>query len=692
MAFSNNILPTEAAYYTLNNATIKSTTLSIGAGGSAFYKIDETVLAALPKSFSFNYRLISPLDIEPNIKVQFTFVLSNGTRQSFTIFPTSLTGNIYMITIDTKDGEYTSCTIKLTSDVNCSMSLWELCPEASDSDIETVIDNVKQSLPRVLYDYNTWPFTVEQVESTVALITCRLKGDTDIQGHFLMNFTASEQAIVTLRFYDNEGEELFAPLTYDIHAGYNTIGVPHAFLTRLTGLHTFAVTAQTTAGTLSMDTRGVLFTIDGGYLASREITIGLNVRDLAIKQTSADTTPEEIWLVGIDENEVLVRKRSYSDQNANVSFDPVASIGEGIDAAIEFDGNWVLRAGTDQFTIETEVEPWVFWVDTDNNLYGKHGVTSNEVPILLDTEVTQVRACKGYSSTVYLDQDQGLTIAYLKNGKPYYKQYVYSTVSQTKKWLDAVLLIDEEITTVQIHRLNDYRLSFELSNSEHNLWLYTSRTYVAQTVPVETINLQNNENEFCFLYCPADIDQTVTIKCSSSDDGLEYYLDFNRELVGEQYNLSDCITIPETSVELFNIKSMSYENFTGSARITIKLKERSKTLITNVYVCQTVSNKLLCKIEDYGTIQCPAYVGTIDTTVYRYYDLPTEQFSLSSSGIPIYTPITSKTQGVSEQFTTTVDGNPVYTEVSYKSQDVAETFTVTQSGVPVYTQTGSQPI
>lgn len=667
MAFSRNILPTEAAYYTLNNATITNTTLKINAGGSALFTITDTLLLAIPKSFSFNYKLNFPLDIEPNIKVQFTFTLTDGTKQSFTVFPTSFTGNIYMITLTTKDGEYTSCTIKFTSDITCSMSLWELCPEASDSDTETIIDNVKQSLPRVLYDYNTWPFTIEQDESTVSLITCRLKGDTDIQGHFLLNFTATEQAIVTLRFYDNESEELFAPLTYDIHAGYNTIGVPHAFLTRLTGLHTFAVTAQTTVGTLSVETRGALFTIDGGYLASREIDVGLDVRDLAIKQTSADNQPEEIWLVGIDENEVLVRKRSYSDQNTNVGFDPVASIGEGIDAAIEFDGDWVLRGGASQYTIETEVEPWVFWIDTNNDLYGKHGVTSNEVPILLASGVSSIHACKGYSSILYEEQDQGLVIVYLKDNLPYYRQYQYQTTTKDKKWLQEQQLDTEQWDFVNVHRLNDYRLSFELSSVDKNVWMYTKRTYVGQSVPPESKFLMEGELE-CLANYPKDYDITVKALTYSYEPGAtELYVTYNRLFkflnavrIEDLFITTGLLRYDAYDDTKSDVKKVEWFEDTSSKTTTLKLTLKQAlnptTLIYTVGVTLNPNSSpyFLVKLDDWGyaVFSSVAVSNEYDNTQYITGEY-SDSYTLPNSftGTLLYNALNHAKQSVTETYT-----------------------------------------
>ena len=55
MAFSTNILPTEAAYYTLNNASIVNGRLSLQSGGSAEIKIDKTILHSVTSNILVNF-------------------------------------------------------------------------------------------------------------------------------------------------------------------------------------------------------------------------------------------------------------------------------------------------------------------------------------------------------------------------------------------------------------------------------------------------------------------------------------------------------------------------------------------------------------------------------------------------------------------------------------------------------------
>ena len=643
MAYGSNILKKEAAYYSLDNATIINGILHIGAGGSATQTLSVSDLPAVTKNMLFT--CISDNEYSnhyvPDIQViVYTKMNSDVTYSKAILYPVQVAPNKYSCEFTMKEGSYDEMYVTLKAQKSVNLTLWELCAEAADESAIVEIEGVKQSLAKLLYDYNTWPLQVNEYEQTIGVITCRLLDNTDIQGHFSMTGMASESAILTLRFYDNEAEELFAPLEYDIRVGYNSVGVPHSYLDRLAGIHSFTVTAQVTTGTIDIDTRGILFTIDGGYLAAREITVGMDVCDLTIKQTSINSSPEEIWLIGIDEGEAFIRKRSYSDQNTNVGFDPVRSLGKAKDGAIEFDGNWVLRANSQKFTLETEDQPWYFWVDMDNKLIAQDG-EDETTRVILDTGVTQVNACKGYSSMFYPEQDQGLVAAYIKSGKPYYIQYIYDVTLGAKRWLQPELLINEHVLDLRVHRLNDYRLGFELTTPIRNLWLYTSRTYVAQAVPKEQGSASLSEKSM-FLYAHKDEDLSVAYSQSISEDALTLYINVTKR-IRYFYDWRDILSFDEDSIPDSAIDKVEVENGDNSATIIISLKEPSKKLITNVVVNPADSGAVQAEIVGSGHVKAPKKTLVFDTTIYRYLSVQKEQVGIRNVGTGfVYSPIVDR--------------------------------------------------
>ena len=483
MAYSKNILPDEAAYYKLQNASISNGILSLQAGGIAYIDLDKTFLTSLPSSILLNFYISIDVDpLEPEVCVFLDTTLTNGTAQNFVVYPISVQGGTSSIIVKCIDGDYEHFRFCIKAQKACNFLLWELCPQ-QESDITTIIEGVEQSLPHVLYDYNTWQLQVQQEEMTIGMIACYLLGNTDVNGHFSLDFYSSEYCNVYIRFRDNEITELYTPMLFTVNPGHNTIGIPHAYLKRLAGIHNFVVTCQCTNGELTIYPRGLLYSIDAGYLAERLIDAGLDIMDLAIKQTKVDASPEELWCIGLDAGEILVKSRVYNTQ-ANTAWTPRYSMGKGLTAAIEFDGEWVLRSDNVTYTIETEEIPYIFVVEEDGTLvvYKGDDFTSRAI---LDSNVSQISVVRGYKSSIYPEQDQGLIVAYLKEGKAYYRQFVYFQSTGNFKW-DTAKELDENINTyVYVQRLNDYRVGFLTSNEQNNMWYISDRTYVNQAVQPE---------------------------------------------------------------------------------------------------------------------------------------------------------------------------------------------------------------
>ena len=529
MEYGADVLRKDSAFYTLDKATFSNGILYLRAGGSATTSLTTTELAKLTEWFRLTYIGAKfANNYLPEIRIVVQAQLVSGERFTITGYPVNNSNGVYQQEFQIKAGEYSICTYTIESDVDVAVSLWELCPTANEIDPQTIIDGVSQALPRLLFDYNTSPLIVSRQEATVGVITCRLLADTDLQGHFAITFQASEVSTITIRFYDNEGEELFAPLFYDSNIGHNTIGIPHSYLRRKSGIHSFVVTMQTNAGHLTIGTRNMLFTIDGGYLAQRVLDVAMDVMDLAIRQISSSNGPDEIWIVGNDAGKTLVRKRDYNEENVNVTWTAVAAMGYFKAGAIEFNGQWVLRAAAGKYTLNTEEVPYLFLVTEEGQLWAYHG-PNDEVPFLLDTSVTMVRACRGFSSIDYPEQDQGLVVAYLKeDGTAWYRQFIWDVNLQDYQWQYAEQIGTDTWDYINVSRLNDYRLSFQLSNLAQNLWLYTDRTWVGQATPPEFFSLYSNYIDKSAIYSPASFVRNVQIDSYSTtsvyDEAMDKYI------------------------------------------------------------------------------------------------------------------------------------------------------------------------
>ena len=540
------------------------------------------------------------------------------------------------------DGDRISCITKYTFHYNAKYSVSgvgtdpALSSAKSKSDknlsgLMAQVSSITSSINRLIYDFNTGPLSVGQDEQTLGMVTYYISQKADVEGHFLMNYRASESTHLTLRFYDQGVEELYSPVEMDILEGEGSVGIPHAYLNRGVGIHAVYVTAEVDSGELTIDTRGVFFTIDAGNFAEAVDDISMDVRDITMRQLLESNGPDQIWIVGIEDGKMLVSRREYRESyTSNPVWTGVYTAGEALDAAIEFDGKWVLRANSVTYTLETEDQPWYFWIIPDGTLLAQHG-EDESTRLTLDTGVSKVSACRGYSSNFYPEQDQGLVVAYIKDGKPWYIQYVYDTQLEAKRWLlPELLMADEEVEDFRVHRLNDYRLGFELTTAERNIWAYTGRTYVAQAVPKEQDGVSLSEKTM-FLYAPWDADLSVEYSNAISEDKLTMYIYITKP-VRYFYSWQDILSFDEESIEYSAVESVDVENVDGGAVITVHLKSAPKKLVTTCVVNPTDSPALQAEIEDSGYIKAPKATLTFDTTIYRRLSVQTEQAGIRNTG------------------------------------------------------------
>lgn len=488
MAFSKNILPKESAYYKLHDASFNGSDLNLLSGGSAEVQVTPQLLPKLvakmlvvahASAFSSFYANNGP-------QVEISIITTSGNRIEYLIPVSETDSGVFNAEIILPEEEFYSFTFRLYSPVAVTFYNWELCTE-EEADFTTIINGVTQEIPKLLYDYNTYAYAVGQKETTVGLISAFLHKPTDLQGHFTISFFATERCNVHVRIKDNGITELFSPQVYTVEKGYASVSIPHAYLKKLATAHSFSVSIQCSNGQISIPVRGVLYTIDGGYLASRLLDAGIDVEDITVKQLPTDNGPSAIYAVGYESNRFILKSREYSLLQ-RVNWVALKDFGEGNAAAVEFPGRWTLRANADRFTLETEENPVVLIVGTDNVLRAYIG-EDYSVITEIDDNVTSVRACQGFSSMYYEDQNQGLVVVYLKEGNIYYSQYLYDEDSEEYKWSGKLPMYSNgDATFVSIHRLPDYRMGILITHATGTKWYITGRTYVAQGIKPELVN------------------------------------------------------------------------------------------------------------------------------------------------------------------------------------------------------------
>lgn len=555
-SYGTSILPYLPSRYTISNASVENGKYVLGANGKISCQFTQTDIGKVPKTLSVHVVTDSDVSLyEPTdyIRVE---AKTNTSVKSYTIFPGYAPNGVFNTVLTFDAGEYEYFTVDIFSKTGITYTMLELCPEL-DNDLSTVIDGVSQSLPKLLSDCNKSTVSIEQRPKTIAMITCYLENATDLQGHLQMAYSITEPCKLTLRFFDNGAEELFAPLEYDLTSTRGNVGVPHAYLSRPAGIHSIWITAQVSTGKMSIRPRGTLFTIDGGYLARRLVDIAGDVQDISIRQLEEDFGPDQVWVAGIDNGVVTIRRAAYA-ADSSYSFEPIYSLSNATMAAIEFDGNWVRREASDIFTLETEEFPWVFWVDENENLYAQKGLDTSTL-ILLASEVKYISTVRGYKSTIYPENDQGLVVAYIagEDRGVYYRAFAYTADGYV--W-DAPYQVNEKIgaISVNVSRLNDYRLCIAISYDDESIMVITTRTYVAQSVAPEYLRQRVYDNISCITSIDIDdpdIDKEFTYETEALEGLQSAVITCNRPLfiVCSKEELINHVTVSGTKAALKSI-------------------------------------------------------------------------------------------------------------------------------------------
>jgi hypothetical protein len=481
MIYGNNLLTTVPVDWTLANASMSAESLTIGPGGSATQEIPLGVLGTFPESVMVQIVASEYANAyEANMFVELRATTPDDKVYTYTI-PIVDTGNgVCLVELPTEEIEHDLLTFSIRSDVEVTITDWFFSgPMATDVDLTEILDRI----PRLLKDYNMDPITIGQEEECIIMISAYATDDTELTGLLVVSYVATEATILTLRIYDNDIEELYSPLIFNIAAGYGTVTIPHAYLNLLKGYHTFIATAQVDNGSLTMDTRKILYVIDGGRLVYSLADIGSRAYDMTIRKLESEFDPSFIYAVCIDDGKCLVKKAAYT-QSPGAAWLTEASIGDAIDAAMEFDGSWVIDKNL--FTFNTDEHPWIAWVAPDNTLYAKN-LSSADTSRILSTDVLKVAMVKGWG--VLPGQDQGMVVGYVKtDGSVYYVSYSL-LLSGNKGW-DYERPLSQFLGTaldINMFKTNDFRVGFNVLDADGTTHTYlTTRNWAGMSGVNET--------------------------------------------------------------------------------------------------------------------------------------------------------------------------------------------------------------
>lgn len=197
--------------------------------------------------------------------------------------------------------------------------------------------------------------------------------------------------------------------------------------------------------------------------------------------------PPEIYAIGLVDGRATVKVAENKDYIDDVIWETIEILGEAIECAIEFDGDWTKIVG--QYRFETEEKPWAFWIDNNNILWGQH-LLDNSTKIELSNEVVKLTAVKGYRNIIFTDKDQGLVVMYIKeDGLVYYRSRIFASEG-IYVWDNEILVTEftKIATAIRSFRTNDYRIGFIIEDTDViSTMLLTDRNWAGIAIGSEKI-------------------------------------------------------------------------------------------------------------------------------------------------------------------------------------------------------------
>lgn len=224
----------------------------------------------------------------------------------------------------------------------------------------------------------------------------------------------------------------------------------------------------------------------------------LGAMDLGLRRENHLKAPDMVYMIYIMEGIAKAARQPYLDSiEKKGAWEYLFDIGPAVDVAIEFDGYW-MPASKDaeicfdspaNWTKVTAGEPWYFRVLADGSLTAQQGATGDSIT-LAPTGVTKVSAVRGWKSVATGSLDQGLIVAYIKDGTVCYRNYAEQA--------DGNLLWESEktvpelgtaVVNLAVFRTNDYRSGIIAEDAGTLKWVITSRNWAGMATPPERLEV-----------------------------------------------------------------------------------------------------------------------------------------------------------------------------------------------------------
>ena len=535
---------------------------------------------------------------------------------------------------------------------------------ASSSSMDNIEEEINAALPFLVYDVNKREQTnnASDAEIYVGMIPVDMRRDnTDTDAGFRTNIEIDTDGVLTERFYRDGIQELLSPVVTDLKAGRHIITDDHAYLKVPKGPHTYLATLQFEGGTMSIDTRKTLYTVETSRAGMRDIAIEGNVLDMAFSGIQSKLMPDEIWLMvkSLSNDLVHIQHGTYESTSQAISFqNDIEYLEEVVNGAIEFDGYWIespIDVNRKKFI--SAGKPKVLLQREDGSLkYGSFD--SPDIPALIieDSGVIDCSLILGWNfmDMTAVSNDMGMIAAYIKDdGYAYYRTITNGAMDPEPfplTFLEATYPLKE----IRTFRTNDYRVGFTATDNNNDLYTILTERYW-QGDSVESVYLESDfgQKNQAFNILDKNLSDFRPIEANNPVDGQHVYIYWNEPLEknyddnGDPVEITG-ITITDSSPVPIIVTADSATVSEGNSAVMEFVSTEQRGMNTQVYL--THYGRMTEKFANAGIdgFTAPVFVkvtssdgkthtkslGSDDIYNYPLPDSLTEVHGLVSRGTP----------------------------------------------------------
>ena len=177
----------------------------------------------------------------------------------------------YIPIVDTGDG---TCTVTIPNlpSSSAAASLSIISPEIisiTDLTITTQpnpLIALANQVPTTFYEGNSSTITINQTAGNICGLMFNVSAATTITGFLLFNYTATDDAVISLDVVADSTAQFYSPLSLNIYAGWHTLYIPVVYVNIAAGTIGCVVTAVIDTGTITIVTNQLVFTLTGNNI------------------------------------------------------------------------------------------------------------------------------------------------------------------------------------------------------------------------------------------------------------------------------------------------------------------------------------------------------------------------------------------------------------------------------------------